>query len=444
MKLKFLLVGSGGREASFASRLAKDSVVHAAMGHENPTIMRHVRGTGGSYAICDADDPGTVLEFASKCGVDYAFVSADQPLANGVVDELAKGGVRTIGATKAAARIEWDKVYSIGVTSEVAPGMVPFYIAADTVGGAEAAVAEFKSRGMGIAVKPQGLTGGKGVKVMPEHLGSYSECVRYAGEIVGRGEQVLFVERLDGIEFTIMGITDGTHLVMAPPTYDYPFRHEGDRGAGTGGMGCFTGTGGMLPFLGPDDIEECRRAMQGVIDVMRARGTPFSGVLNGGFFKTKYGIKFMEWNARFGDPEGINVLSLLQTPLSGMLVAMHEGRLGAVSFSGRASVTKYLVAAEYPDSSPQALEFEVDEGAVSQAGVETYFASCVGAGGSRFETLKKSRVVAFGAVSDSVEGASSAVDAAIDRHVAGGLEFRRDVGSKASLDRLAAASAAMQ
>ncbi len=440
MDKKFLIVGSGGREGAFAVRLAEDTRLFAVLHHENPLITDCVRQSGGAYVIGDADDPGTVLKFAQEHKVDYAFVSADQPLANGVVDILLEHGFRAVGGTRDAARIEWDKIYSIEMMQKTCPEFTPFYRIVSKACELKDALSEFESRGLDVAVKPQGLTGGKGVRVMPEHLQTYRDCMDYAASLLERndGQMVLLVEKLHGIEFTVMGITDGRNLVMSPASYDYPFRHEGDRGPGTGGMGCFTGPGKKLPFMSDGDMDDCRIIMQRIIDEMRQNGLFFNGVLNGGFFKTQDGIKFMEFNSRFGDPEGINILCILEGSFSGLLARIWDGTLSddAVSFAKKANVTKYLVAKEYPGASSDAVAFTIDERAVSDLGVGTFFSACIRTGKHRYETLKKSRVVAFNATSGTIEGASSLVDRAIDAHVRGALEYRRDIGSKESLEKL--------
>ncbi|MCE2497672.1 MAG: hypothetical protein J4F28_01520 [Nitrosopumilaceae archaeon] len=401
--MKFLLVGGGGREASFALNLAgaatkpagaaeiqsssgdgssRDApLVYAVMPHENPLIADCTRRSGGDYTIGNPSDPDTVLEYARLHSVDYAFVNADEPLANGVVDALVREGFKAVGGTKSATRIEWDKVYAMEMMSRLCPEYTPLYRVVRDERQLGDAISEFESRGMHLVVKPQGLTGGKGVKVMPEHLASYEECARYASELLGAHggrQQVLLVEKLDGLEFTIMGLTDGTHLVMSPATYDYPYRLEGDRGPGTGGMGCFSDCD-TLPFLSDSDLEGCQTIMRRVIDDMRARGLGFTGVLNGGFFKTAGGIRFMEFNSRFGDPECLNIMSVLETPLSEVLARMWEGTLSGdtVSFANKASVCKYLVAREYPSASPSASCFEVDDDSVGRLGVTAYYASCV-------------------------------------------------------------------
>ena len=186
---KFLIVGSGGREGSFALNLMHDTQLYAVMGHENPLIADCVKASGGKYLVGDANSPAAVLGFAREHRIDYAFVSSDRPLANGVVDALLENGFKAIGGTREAARIEWDKIYSIEMMQRVCPGFTPFYRVVSSPDGLKAAMLDFESRGHGVVVKPQGLTGGKGVKVMPEHLPSYHDCIEYAGSLLRQGRR---------------------------------------------------------------------------------------------------------------------------------------------------------------------------------------------------------------------------------------------------------------
>ena len=439
-KAKFLIVGGGGRECTFALRLVADTQLYAVISHANPLIVDCVKQSGGRYLIDDVNDPHVVLSFVKEHAIDYTFVNADQPLANGVVDILLENNFKAIGGTKQATRIEWDKVYSIEMMQKVCPEFTPFYRIVSNTAELKDAISEFESLGLDIVVKPQGLTGGKGVKVMPEHLLTYQHCSDYASLLLEKNqdEQVLLVERLDGIEFTIMGITDGKNLVISPASYDYPFRYEDDKGAGTGGMGCFTSSEKKLPFMSDRDLDDCRLIMQRIIDEMRSKNLFFNGVLNGGFFKTKKGIKFMEFNGRFGDPEVLNILSVLEGSFSDLLIHIWNKTLSddVVSFAKKACVTKYLVAKEYPDPSEQATSFTLDEKTIADLGVTTFFASCIKTDEHKYETLKKSRAIAFGAVSDTIDDASSLVNKVIDTYVTGVLEYRRDIGSKKSLQKL--------
>ncbi len=436
----FLIVGGGGREASFALELIKDSVVSAFITHQNPTILDCVHSSGGSVLVGDVCDAASIVHFASEVGIDYAFVSADDPLANGVVDALLESGIKTVGATRAASRIEWDKVFSMAVVKEAAPAFTPFFEIIDRAEQIEPALERFVLKAMDVVVKPQGLTGGKGVKVMPEHLRDHKDCANYALKLLNSrpDEQVLFVEKLLGTEFTIMGLTDGCNLVMSPASYDYPFRFENDSGPGTGGMGCFTAADGKLPFLTDADIDQCESIMRCVLESLDKAGTRFNGVLNGGFFKTAKGIRFMEFNSRFGDPEGLNVLSLLDGSLAEVLRTIESETLNveSISFSPAASVTKYLVAAEYPNRSPSPSEFTVNLDGMSRMGLTTYFSAAERVSGNRFTTLGGSRVVAIGGTGQDIASVSDRINQGIKQFVTGDLDYRSDVGSQVDIDRM--------
>lgn len=435
---RFLVVGSGGREAAFVSRLAEDSAVCAVMDHENPLIVEYTERTGGSWAVGDTRNPTEVAKFAEREEIDYAFVSSDEPLAAGVVDGLLDAGIMAVGATRAAARIEWDKIWAAGVVNRVCPEIMPRHRIVRSVDELYGALAWFEAAGLAVVVKPEGLTGGKGVKVMGPHLDTYSDCRDYAAELLANraGEGVLLVERLEGIEFTIMGMTDGAHLVMSPASYDYPYRFAGDTGPGTGGMGCFTGPAKALPFMTDNDLEGCRRAMASVLGEMRRLGLRFTGVLNGGFFLTKHGLKFMEFNGRFGDPEGLNILQILRTPFSDVIRMMWNGTLTSdmVRFEGRASVVKYLVGPEYP-AAGRRIAFNINAERAAETGASVWTASCLRDGGS-LVSLGRSRAAAVGAMGDSIPEAAGVVEDVITASETGGLEHRSDIGSEDGLREL--------
>ena len=440
-KEKFLIVGSGGREGAFASNLSKDTEVHAIIGHENPTIIEHVNNSGGNYIVSNPNDPLKVAEYATKNNIDYAFVSADVALASGVIDALLEFNIKAVGGTKEATRIEWDKIYSIDLVQKVCPEFTPFYKVIERIEDIDSAIKEFEEQGFQVVIKPQGLTGGKGVKVMPEHLSSYQDATQYAKELLEEkpNEKVLLVEKLEGIEFTIMGLTDGETLVSSPASYDYPFRFKNDSGAGTGGMGCFINSEKKLPFMTDQHLADCEYVMQSVIDEMRERNLFFNGVLNGGFFITKKGIKFMEFNGRFGDPEGLNILSILKSPFSQLIKDLWHKTLSSekVDFIEKASVIKYLVAKEYPNVSEEVISFSVDRASIEKMGLSLFFASAVhDKENGRFNTLKTSRVVALGAVEDTIPEASLKINEAIENHIQGNLDYRDDIGSQEDLNKI--------
>ena len=297
---------------------------------------------------------------------------------------------------------------------DVADEFTPLFAVIETPDQIAEKLRIFSERGLEVVVKPQGLTGGKGVKVMTEHLREYGDCAKYALELLTTrpNEQVLLVEKLIGIEFTIMGLTDGRNLVMSPASYDYPFRFEHDTGPGTGGMGCFTAAVGKLPFLSDSDIDDCETIMRRVLDRLAQSDVRFNGILNGGFFKTAEGIRFMEFNARFGDPEALNILAVLNGSFADVLRAMYSQTLtkDSVSFLAEASVVKYLVATEYPDASPSPMEFTLDYAALHEMGLYVFCSACEHVEDTRFSTLGSSRVLAIGAIADDIASASDLVN----------------------------------
>ena len=216
--------------------MSEHSELHAFVGHENPSIVRHAGPSGGGHAVGDVCDPRAVAAFARAQEIDIAMVSADEPLAAGVVDALLAQGTRAVGPTRAGAEIEWNKAYARSL------------LAGDRAGGRAAAAGRAtsplrctrRSRPSArrpVVVKPSGLTGGKGVKVMGPAPREHEEAEEYALETARArrwpGESVLIEEKIDGAEFTIQAISDGTDGVLFPPsTYDYPFRFDGDEGPG--------------------------------------------------------------------------------------------------------------------------------------------------------------------------------------------------------------------
>ena len=273
-----MIVGNGGRESALALRMAEHSEVHAFMGHANPSLVRHTRASGGSHAIGDVCDPQAVAAFAREREIDLAMVSADEPLAAGVVDALLAQGTRAVGPTRAGAEIEWNKAFARSLLAEVAPEAVPMLRVVREAGEVDGAIASFD--GAPLAVKPSGLTGGKGVKVMGPHLASHAEARDYALSLLAHGkpeESVLIEEKILGAEFTIQAISDGRTVLFPPATYDYPFRFDGDEGPGTGGMGSLSMAAPTLPFMTAWHYEQACSIIERVIERLAEQGRHFTG-----------------------------------------------------------------------------------------------------------------------------------------------------------------------
>ena len=441
--MRTLIVGHGGRESALAMRMAEHSELHAFAGHANPTIVRHAERSGGELRVGDVCDAPAVAAYAREREIDLAMVSADEPLAAGVVDALRAQGTAVVGPTRLGAEIEWNKVFARELLAEVAPEAVPLLRVARTPEEVEEAFAFFGSAP--VAVKPAGLTGGKGVKVMGPHLADHAAARAYALELLAKGgasEAVLIEERIDGAEFTIQAISDGATVVFPNSTYDYPYRFDGDEGPGTGGMGSLSLPTPTLPFMTTAHYEQACAIIQAVIERLGALGRDFSGVMNSGFFATAEGVKVIEFNARFGDPECMNIMSLLEGSWPEAMASIAAGRLREedVRLRDEASVVLYLVSPDYALRPGGQYEFVLDSEAIEDDGGHVFFSSAVALGGGSYRTLGTSRAVALAATAPVLEHARARVAGWAERVPV--LEWRREVGDERYLQRLSGLLAA--
>jgi phosphoribosylamine--glycine ligase len=435
--MRTLIVGHGGRESALAMRMAEQSELHAFVGHANPSILAHVEASGGSHAVGDVRDPRAVAAFARERSIDIAMVSADEPLAAGVVDALHGQGTRAVGPTRAGAEIEWNKAFGRALLAEIAPEALPRMRIVHEQDEVAGAIESFE--GVPVAVKPSGLTGGKGVKVMGPHLASHGEAADYARELLaraGRGESVLIEEKIVGPEFTIQAISDGRTTVFPPSTYDYPYRFDGDEGPGTGGMGSLSLPTPTLPFMTDAHYEQACSIVERVIGELRRQGRHFSGVMNSGFFATAEGVKVIEFNARFGDPECMNIMSLLAGDWTRAMGRIAAGELAAedVPLREEASLVLYLVSPDYALRAGPPYEFALDRQALEAEGINVFFSSAVQSAESTYRTVGTSRAVALATTAPTLEQARARLAAAAASIPV--LEWRRDVGDERYLNRL--------
>lgn len=418
-------------------RMSEHSELHAIVGHENPSILRAAARSGGSHAVGDVCDPDFVAAYARANAIDLAMVSADEPLAAGVVDGLLAQGTRTVGPTSAGAEIEWNKAFARSLLAEVAPEACPMLRVVNDTSELDAAMADFGERP--VAVKPSGLTGGKGVKVMGPHLADHAAAREYALDLLGRcgeGECVLIEERIEGAEFTIQAISDGRTVVFPNSTYDYPYRFDGDQGPGTGGMGSLSLAQPILPFMTPAHYEQACSIIQAVIERLGELGRHFTGVMNSGFFATSEGVSVIEFNARFGDPECMNIMSLFDGNWTETMARICDRKLNPsdVPLRPEASLVLYLVSPDYALRKGPAYEFDLDVPAIESAGCNVFFSSAVALGEGRYRTVGTSRAVAITATAADLEQARLRVVACAERVPV--LEWRREVGDGAYLESL--------
>jgi phosphoribosylamine--glycine ligase len=425
--------------------MAEHSELYAFAGHLNPSLVRYTDASGGKLQLGDVCDAQAVAAFAREHEIDIAMISADEPLEAGVVDELLAQGTAAVGPTRAGAEIEWNKAFARALLAEVAPEATPQLRVIHSAGEVDEAIASFGATP--VVVKPSGLTGGKGVKVMGPHLSSHAEAGDYARSLLAHakpGSSVLIEQKIVGAEFTIQAISDGKTVVFPASTYDYPFRFDGDEGPGTGGMGSLTSAAPILPFMTQEHYTQACSIVERVIERLGAEGRRFTGVMNSGFFATPDGVQVIEFNARFGDPECMNIMSLLEGSWPHAMERICAGALAPadVPLSGDASLVLYLVSPDYalPASAgaqaPTPYEFELDVQAIEQARCEVFFSSAVHVAAETYRTVGTSRAVALATTAPTLAAAHERI---VERASSVGvLQWRRDVGDERYLDGLRA------
>jgi len=419
--MKILVVGGGGREHAIAAALSRNSEAElfSAMAKPNPGIARLAR----DICLCKETDIARIVAFARKTGTDYAFIGPEAPLEAGIVDQLEAAGVACVGPTRAAARIETDKAFCREMmTHHHIDGCPEYRVFHDTAD----AISFIRDHKGDLAIKPIGLTGGKGVRIMGEQV-DRAGAIAYVKQIAG---DVILEERLIGEEFTLQAFVDGTCLVPMPLVQDHKRAFEGDTGPNTGGMGSYSMPDHTLPFVTPADYKKAITIMQSVVSAMARIGEPYKGILYGQFMNTREGPKVIEFNARFGDPEAMNVLTLLSSDLCELVIRITDGSLShaRVSFERLATVCKYLVPEGYPDTPKQGEPLML-----GNTGKAILYYANVDARDGHLATLT-SRTLAFVGTGPTLQKAEATAEHAASA-VKGRVFHRRDIGTQALLAR---------
>lgn len=428
--MRVLAIGGGAREHAIVSALVRSGAdVFACLKNNNPGIARATKG----YMLVDENDVPKVVRFAKISGAELAVIGPEAPLEAGLADGLERAGIQVASPSRAAARIETSKSFMRGVLSKYKIKGSVRYAIADTVRDLELALNKL---GDNVVVKPIGLTGGKGVRVFGDHLMSRQDIMAYGEEIlakkIGGSARVVLEEKLVGEEITIQAFCDGKRVVPMPAVQDHKRAYEGDKGPNTGGMGSYSQKDGLLPFLRREEYDAAVTIMAKVVDALRKEGAQYRGAMYGQFMLTRDGPKVIEFNARFGDPEAMNVLPLLKGDFVRICEKMADGSVGKkdAEFLPKASVCKYVVPEGYGTKSLAGEEIRVDEGAISKEGALLYYASVNEKDGKIYTT--SSRSVGIVGISESIADAERIAENAL-KHVSGKIDVRHDIAKKETL-----------
>ena len=404
--MKVLLIGSGGREHALAQALRRDpqlNELHAAPG--NPGIADFA-----TLHDLDIDQNALVVALAKELAVDLVVIGPEKPLVNGLADDLRKAGIAVFGPSAIAAKLEGSKDFAKQVMHDAGVPTARSFTCSTKV-LIEAALDAF---GAPYVVKHDGLAAGKGVVVTSDR--------QLALDHAHLSTRVVIEEFLDGPEISLFGICDGTTILAMAPTQDFKRVFDADLGPNTGGMGAYS----PLPWAPADIVEQTLlQVLKPTVAEMSARGTPFIGLLYAGLALTSEGLKVIEFNARFGDPETQALLPRLQTPLATLLYQAATGTLHtapALKWSDDAAVSIVLAAEGYP-ATPRIGDpitgVDAVEGAfVYQAGTTVKDGVLHSAGG---------RVLSVTAMGQSLSVARSKAYEAISQITLRGSHYRGDI-----------------
>ncbi len=416
--MRVLVIGSGAREHALVTSLLRTSGLEVTCAPGNAGIASVVE-----CVPVDSSDPAAVAALAMRVGADLVVIGPEAPLVAGAADAVRAAGIACFGPSASAARLEGSKAFAKEVMAEAG---VPT-AEASVCTSIEDVTAALDAFGAPYVVKDDGLAAGKGVVVTSDR----GEAVAHARRCLDGGSAVVIEEYLDGPEVSLFGISDGTRVVPLQPAQDFKRVGDGDSGPNTGGMGAYS----PLPWAPRDLVADVTaRVLQPMIDAMARRGTPFRGLLYAGLALTSRGVRVVEFNARFGDPETQVVLALLRTPLVDVLRAAAAGDLRTISeleWEPGFAVTVVVAAPGYPES-PRVGDVigGLDQAAqvagvtVFHAGTRAVLDDVVSSGG---------RVLSVTATGESLAQARSRAYAAVDLITLEGSHHRRDIALHASM-----------
>lgn len=418
---KVLLIGNGAREHVLGETLKRfGAQVYTYGKARNPGLVELSEG----YEVGNLKDFEAMRAFARSVNPDFAVVGPDDPIADGTADMLLELEIHSVAPLQTVARLESSKSFTRDLLQKYGimgnPKFQVFY--------EETGMEDFlKELGEHFVVKADGLMGGKGVKVSGDHLANHEEGLAYAKECLAAAGRVVIEEKFVGQEFSLMSFCDGIHTAEMPAIQDHKRAYEGDKGPNTGGMGSYSDADHSLPFLKPRDLEEAADITRQVAEALvKETGSQFKGVMYGGFIATARGVRLIEYNARFGDPEALNALPILSTNFVHVCEAIINGDLHSlpIEFQKKATVCKYIVPEGYPENPAKGQPIEVGE---IPSDVRLYYASVDQTNDGLL--LSSSRAIGLVGIADSITNAEKIVKNACDQ-IRGPVFYRSDIGTE--------------
>jgi phosphoribosylamine---glycine ligase len=417
-----LLIGNGAREHAIAKAIVKSE--------EKPKLFAYMKSNNPGIAeLCEDiqigkySDVKEIVAFAQSFVPDFAVIGPEEPLSHGVADALEDAGIPCVGPKKELAQLETSKSFTRLIATKYKIGCNPDYKIFYSTEG----IKDFLKKLGQVVIKPDGLTGGKGVRVQGDHFQTLDEAYKYCEEVLKEHKAVVIEEKLDGEEFSLQSFTDGVTVLDCPPVQDHKRAYVDDKGSNTGGMGSYSDSNHLLPFLKKEDVEAAHKITEKFVAALKDETEElYKGVMYGGFIVTKKGVKLIEYNARMGDPEAMNVLSIFQSDFVELCRAIITTHLDEynIKFDNMATVCKYAVPEGYPENPLKNEKISLLE---VPKDTEMYFASVERKEDGLYMT--GSRAIAFVGIGSDLEEAEVKAENAISS-VKGRVFHREDIGTK--------------
>jgi len=423
---RVLVVGSWAKEQITIEHLKRTSgrEIFAYMDTRNPAIETAADGS----AVGDFYGVDAIADYAGQIAADLVLVTTAAPLSHGLVDELQKRDIPAFGPHKASARLESDKAFARNLMEAACPSAVPPFRIFDDAGKA---VRYAESLYWSVAVKPVGLTDGLGVQVWGDQLQTEAEVKDYieavCRERIGGAGAVIVEKKLVGEEFTVQALVFGDRIVPTPAVQDFKKLLPGEKGPNTASMGSYSDRTPHLPFMTPFHYQRALEIMRLTLSALwkRTRKAP-KGFLYGQFMVTSEGVHLIEYNFRPGDPEWMNTMAVLRSPLLDAVVDLMNGGRPELEFDPKATVCKYIVPEGYPRVLNQVLDVTYDPEALERSGVGVYHSCGLDEEGRL--NVGTERGIAFLCAADRIEEAHERVEEGI-RTVEGSYFHRADIGT---------------
>lgn len=421
--MKILVIGSGGREHALVWKIAQSKLVRKIF---------CAPGNGGIADLAEcipfkADDIFGLLEFARKEKIDLTVVGPEAALANGIVDEFQKAGLRIFGPNKKCANLEKSKVFSKELMAKYKVPTADFKVFDDP----ERAKRYIEEKGVPCVVKADGLAQGKGV-VVAKTLDEAKDAIRLMMEdrmFGSAGDKVIIEECLEGQEASILVITDSKEVVALASAQDHKRVFDNDRGPNTGGMGAYSPAPVVTPVLFKEILD---KIIYRTIDGLAKEGLEYKGVLYAGVMLTKDGPKTLEFNVRFGDPETQAILPRMRSDLLEVMLAASEGKLnkaGQLKWDERFCISVVCASEGYPGVYPKDKEISGLDKVSQMKDIVVFHAGTTRSAAKYF--TNGGRVLGVTGLGNTIKDAIENTYKAVEKINFEGMHYRRDIGQKA-------------